>query len=133
MSVLFDLFLFNKTYVDEIRKKEKQESHHEDPEAELEIGAISCRHMDRKQPIFFYDVKELGELLEAGHAVGKDRDAHDQLIGTDAFPPDSVVPNMIELDKPVAGRFIDPDGKELVFASREELSAIVEGQLPDRS
>lgn len=132
MTVVFDLFLFNEHYVEEVRAKEMKESHREDPEAEMELGAISCRNTERKQPIFFYDVDELGELLAAGYEIGKERDAKEQLVGTEAFPPDSVVPTMIELDKPVAGRFIDPDGKELHFGSRKDLGAVVKGQLPGR-
>ncbi len=132
MTVIFDLYLFNEKYVDEARKKEISESHAPDPDVDLELGAISCRNTERKQPIFFYDVEELAELLEAAYAVGKSRDAHEQIVGVNAFPPDSVIPNRIELERPVAGKLIDPDGRVLDFGTRQELSAVVGGQLPQR-
>ena len=132
MTGVFDLYLFNENYVKEIRKKEAMEEHHRNVDVELEIGAISCRNTERKQPIFFYDVEELAELLEAAYAVGKSRDAHEQLVGLDAFPPDSVIPNRIEMERPVAGKFIDPDGQAIEFGTRTELGAVVSEQLPQR-
>ena len=132
MTVIFDLYLFNENYVKEVRKKEAMEEHHHNVDVELEIGAISCRNTERKQPIFFYDVEELAELLEAAYAIGKSRDAHEQLVGLDAFPPDSVVPTRIEMERPVAGKFIDPDGQEIDFGTRKELGAVVSEQLPKR-
>jgi len=132
MTVVFDLYLFNENYVKEIRKKEAMEEHHRNVDVELEIGAISCRNTERKQPIFFYDVEELAELLEAAYAVGKSRDAHEQIVGVNTFPPDSVIPTRIELERPVAGKLIDPDGRVLDFGTRKELSAVVGGQLPQR-
>lgn len=130
MAVVFDLYLFNEKYVEEVREKEEAEDHHHNPDIELEIGAISCRNTERTQPIFFYDVDELAELLEAAYAVGKTRDAHEQLVGLDAFPPDSVVPSRIEIERPVAGTFIDPDGQEIKFGTRKELGTVVTERLP---
>ncbi len=132
MAVIFDLFLFNKKYVEQVREKEELEDHHRDAGVELEVGAVSCRNTDRKQPIFFYDADDLAELLEAGYAIGKGREANEQLVGLDAFPPESVVPFRIELDKPIAGRFVDPDGQETAFGTRKELKAVVTEQLPER-
>lgn len=133
MSVVFDLYLFTELYVEEMRKKEELENHRPDPDVEQEVGAILCRNTGRQQPIFFYSVEELGELVEAGYAVGKALEPRSDKLGLDMFPPDSIIPTIIELDKPVAGRFIDQDGREKPFATRKELAAAVEEQLPARN
>lgn len=129
MSVVFDLYLFDRDYIEKVKKKQKKDSgRFNQDDVDFEIGSVACRNSQRKQAIFFYTVNELMELLEAAYAVSADRFSRDQLLEPDHFPDDSGVGMVIELDSLYAGRFIEPDGEQLDFSSREELESHITGK-----
>ncbi len=128
MTVFFDLYLFEKDYVEEIKKKEaQQKSGPSDKPIEFEIGATYCRNMTRTTPIFFYQLHELIGLLKAGYAVGASREPGEERLGAADMPDDSV-PITIELegDEPLKGRFVGPDGEAPQFESSSKLMALVD-------
>lgn len=129
MAVTFDLYLFTEEYVKATKKTEKSKKFGgKQPDFdEIEVGAVYCRNSTRKTAIFFFDLKELLGLLEAGYAVGATKKPKEGPLGASEMPDDGSVPFIIELDndKPARGRFIEPDGQAHSFDSTEQLETMI--------
>ncbi|KKL20653.1 hypothetical protein LCGC14_2453280 [marine sediment metagenome] len=125
MAVTFDLYLFTKEYIKATKKSERSKTFGgKQPEFdEVEVGAVYCRNSTRKTAIFFFDLEELIGLLDAGYAVGANKDPKEGKLGESEMPDDGSVPLTIELNnnKPLSGNFIEPDGQTHGFDSTEQL------------
>ena len=131
MTVEFDLFFFTREFILAVKEKEQKKGGTiGEKEIAFELGAISCRNAGRKQPIFFYDIDELTELIESGYIIGSTRPTDPGDYELPEFDPTTVIQVKVELDGELQGNFIDPQGSAIDFSNRDELTALIQKSAP---